>query len=574
MNSQVDEALLEDRLRAVYDLTEAGDYEGALADLERARSSCPSSIYILALERQLKTLMEFLDAQELGEARRMELIEPMPGLIECAVRDLKKPNHIFEPDLSQSGAGQSEPEPAPVAETEDPRPSEQIVDARSGKAKNDIEAVKLLHFQQATVLMAKGQYEQALIEVRRVFEVDPDNAIAQEYAARVERMLAQPRRSTLFYVQPPEESPAAPASTQVRTDETPQVIRSAVAETGRDPRSVAPPKSERFPANEDRTDSKRMQSSGRYNPMPAQRVQDQSRDDGPVSQSYRPPAIDHPRRGTHEPHRFSTRMIVVTIIMGVVVLAGAAYAAFLLNRDSSASAASRVINTGLPEDRAISAASAATSPVESSQTPVQKVSGEAPAESSPVPEKSAIEPVKVPAPPPSAQRETSDPATLHPVKPEPVRNPVQKPVQGAETNEKPKNAQRSQSPPVIPASQLLATSMPESRPAASGVPVTETTPASAPEYVPTQKEPQIVKLERPEIPDYIWMSGVVEKVVIKVLIDVDGKPVDTQILMSSKSALEKPVIKAVMNSTFLPGQSAIGPVKTWLTIPFRIKTSK
>jgi TonB family protein len=70
------------------------------------------------------------------------------------------------------------------------------------------------------------------------------------------------------------------------------------------------------------------------------------------------------------------------------------------------------------------------------------------------------------------------------------------------------------------------------------------------------------------------MSGVVERVVIKVLIDVDGKPIDTQVLMSSKSTLEKPVIKAVMNSKFLPGQSAIGPVKTWLTIPFKIATSK
>ena len=400
MNSQVGESLGEQQLRAAYDITEAGEYESALANLERARSSCPANIYIIALERQLKTLMEFLDAQELGEARRVELIGPMPGLIECALRELKKPERHGGPELTQSRLAQGGSEPAIVPEG----------------------------------LPLPEQHETARNE--------------------------------------------------------------------------------------------------------------------------------------------SAQMVVITIIMGAIVLAGAAYAAFLLNRNSSAGIKSRVIKIAQLEDAAISTTPAVTAPVEPSQISNQNVSKRTPAESSPSPGKPGPVATGASVPLPGAQHVKSGSAIPDPGKLEPVQSQIQKPIHKAETKEKPGSAPVAPSPPGISAPHVLAASMPENKPVGSGISGAEAAPASSPAFVPTQKEPQVVKLERPEIPDYIWMSGVVERVVIKVLIDVDGKPIDTQVLMSSKSTLEKPVIKAVMNSKFLPGQSAIGPVKTWLTIPFKIATSK
>ena len=574
MNSQAAEALLEEHLRSVYDLTEAGDYEGALADLEKALDSAPSNIYILALERQVKTLMEFLDAQELGEDRRMELIEPMPGLIECAVRELKKPSRTPERDLSQTGNGESEREHGDVPETEELREAEEIDEAGVDGGNRDIESVKLLYFQQAGAFVAKGEYERALVEVRRVLEIDPDNAIAHEYVARVEQILTQPRRSTLFYVQPPEESPAPPATGEDRTPESPQHARSTVEETGRDPRRVAPATGGWSPANDDRTVSGRMQSSETPHPVPGKRVPDKVRDEHTVTRFYQQSPALRQESGTHEPRRFSRRMIVVTVVMCAVVLAGGAYAAFLATRGSSTAAESRVIKTAPPEDPQISAVAPVAGREENSQVSLHNAPVETPAVSSSAVEKPAPEAARSSAPPAATPREATAPPSLPAAKMGPARNPVQKPGQGAEKTEVQKPVQTPRSQTVNLQSHVLAVNTPETKPAGSAVPSTETATAPVPAYVPTQIEPQVVKLERPEIPDFIWMPGVVEKVVIRVLIDVDGKPVDTQILMSSKTALEKPVIKAVMNSKFLPGQSAIGPVKTWLTIPFKIKTSK
>jgi protein TonB len=573
MNYQVAEGLGEEQLRAVYELTEAGDYESALANLEQARSSCPANIYIIGLERQLKTLMEFLDAQELGEARRAELIDPMPGLIECAVRELKKTEPTGEPETTNSSNAQWEPDLPETPTVAELPLAEQHESVRNEGAKNDSEEVKLLHFQRASAFVAKGEYERAIAEVRRVFEVDPENAIAQEYIARVECILAQPHRSTFFSVQPAQEIPSVPPVEPDREVEDSHSARTSASRPGQDSRSDATRINSRPPANEDRTASKGMQSVAPPHSVLNQRVWDQVGGEAMVSHSpQRSPTDDG--RGSHEARWFSTRIVVITIIMGAIVLAGAAYAAILLTRDRPAGIASRVMKTDPLEDAAISTTSAVTPPVEPSQISSQDVPERTAAESSSSPEKPGPVAPAASVPPPGAQHLKSSSAMPDPGKPKPVQSPMQMPIRRAETKEKTGSAPPAQFPPGISAPHVLAASMPDNKPGGSGVSGAEAAPPSPPAFVPTQKEPQVVRLERPEIPDYIWMSGVVERVVIKVLIDVDGKPIDTQVLMSSKSALEKPVIRAVMNSKFLPGQSAIGPVKTWLTIPFKIATSK
>lgn len=95
-------------------------------------------------------------------------------------------------------------------------------------------------------------------------------------------------------------------------------------------------------------------------------------------------------------------------------------------------------------------------------------------------------------------------------------------------------------------------------------------PASQP-FVAVEKEPKIVKLERPTLPDVALRSGLTGKVVVKVQIDAQGKPTQATILTSTNHIFDECVIKAVMSSTYQPGMMSTGPVATWMSIPFVFK---
>ena len=68
--------------------------------------------------------------------------------------------------------------------------------------------------------------------------------------------------------------------------------------------------------------------------------------------------------------------------------------------------------------------------------------------------------------------------------------------------------------------------------------------------------------------------GIEGRVVVRVLIDPNGKALDSQILKSTNSVFEQPVIDAVMKSQFTPAQMGQGPVAAWLTIPFKFSKPK
>jgi TonB family protein len=195
--------------------------------------------------------------------------------------------------------------------------------------------------------------------------------------------------------------------------------------------------------------------------------------------------------------------------------------------------------------------------------PEQKPAQQNPGEASLTAKKLEPESPKV-SPPPAAEQKTKPAAAApDPVKSEPRQKVEQKPVQ--KPVPPPPAALHREAPP------LSAKSVPESKADKASVQAAEPAGTETPAFVPVQKEPEIVKLVQPEIPNVVWMYGAVEQVIVKVLIDADGKPIDTQILKSTKQVLEKPVIDAVLNSKFLPAQSATGPVRTWLTIPFKFK---
>lgn len=113
---------------------------------------------------------------------------------------------------------------------------------------------------------------------------------------------------------------------------------------------------------------------------------------------------------------------------------------------------------------------------------------------------------------------------------------------------------------------LASASAPVSTPAAK-----PPDPAPAKPFVAVEKEPKIVKLEKPEPPEVASRSGLTGKVIVKVQIDEQGKPTQAVILTSTNHVFDECVIKAVMRSAFEPGRMSTGPVTTWMAIPFVFK---
>jgi protein TonB len=128
----------------------------------------------------------------------------------------------------------------------------------------------------------------------------------------------------------------------------------------------------------------------------------------------------------------------------------------------------------------------------------------------------------------------------------------------------------------LPGSEPVRVSAPvaENIPPKSDPPAIEPPRTSTPAFIPVERDPQIVRLEKPAFPGFVWKMGIEGQVVLRVLIDPSGKPLDSQILKSTNSVFEQPVIDAVMKSQFLPAQMGQGPVAAWLTIPFRFKQPK
>src|SRR5271169_4777564 len=119
MNSSTSGISIEDRLREVYEKTDSREYAEALDVLESARSSHPGNIYLAALRRQLDALLSLSQADDLSEDQRHELMEPMPGIIECAVRDDQRPHQSGYTDTPRPRVRELAPEePGPAGRTE------------------------------------------------------------------------------------------------------------------------------------------------------------------------------------------------------------------------------------------------------------------------------------------------------------------------------------------------------------------------------------------------------------------------------------------------------------------------
>lgn len=511
MNNPANVLSFEQLLRDVSAKAETSDYAEALAILEIARSSDPGNIYIAALKRQLESLFTLDMGSQLSDEQRRELSDPMPGIVECALREFKRPHApaTQRPHASPPAPGTVQPPAAPP----EPHPTEEM-------ASKELEALKLLYFQRASKFVMRGEYEQALAEVQRVFVVDPQNLIAHEYASRVEHLITHARK---LASEPIDDHPGD------SSDPAPEMRLAAEPDdAGHDHTARATAWDDEFlsplsgvPVPEYRTASPAHKQTVSYGDSLAAVL-------GPV-----------PGSETEEQAPRRSRKARVMIAAAVVLFVAGGTFVILSSMSVGAGERSDQIATHADNVNASAGATATVvsqheQPAGESQTPASGTHGTvAPQQSLKAPAVAEQEPKSEPSPAaaqPSTQK-LSPAQDIAPVKQE----------------EKPAVA------------------------VAEPTPAQVEPPPESPAFVAVEKDPQIVNLVKPQFPGFVWRSAGEGQVVIKVLIDAEGTPIDAQILKSSSVVFEEGVKEAVMKSQFTPAQMGQGPVTAWLTIPFRFK---
>jgi protein TonB len=533
MNSPTNGISIEDRLREVYEKTDSREYAEALDVLEVARSSDPGNIYIVALRRQLDALLSLSQADDLSEDQRHELMEPMPGIIECAVRDTQRQYRSGVTDLPRMQQREVAPDVSLSAgETE--FASDHSADASD--VQKELEALKLLYFQRASKFVMKGEYEQALAEVRRVFVVDPGNTIAKEYASRVEHLIQHARRlaseplpSSMPTFDGPRENPLT-----IQVDPAPNTEGLPHVHTERstawDDDFIAPKTSALIPEHRPTPPSSRQTVA--YADSLAVSLSP-IRNSGKDDDEYEKPV-----------RKKSKLFLLLAAVILTPLLAGVAVAIF----------SSKNAGTAVQSNVTVAQAQ--------NQNPGPSVEGTIGARGDRAPEETA-----------SKAEEHQHVTAPLPVRTSPA--PVDQKV-----NSEPAPTKTEVSPQPAPVE------LPKSDPLKLSTPATESTPpkpdptaveppqTATPAFIPVERDPQIVKLEKPEFPGFVWKMGIEGQVVVRVLIDPNGKPLDSQILKSTNTVFEQPVIDAVMKSQFNPAQMGPGPVAAWLTIPFKFRQPK
>jgi len=340
-----------------------------------------------------------------------------------------------------------------------------------------LEALKLQYFQNATKFLAKGEYDSALAEIKRVLLIDPEHRLAREYEIRVTELQAS-------RVQAPKPEPAP-------KKEPPRVAPAAYA-------TVAPA-----------------------------RV------------------------------RSSRKTWLYVALIGLLLLGTAG-----------------VLTLEKVDDGEESAVAIAVPVMPVSQTAAPQVStpaDEQPAENTLVKEE----------PTPAVQPLTSAEPKHSPVvaeksapRPEPVRRdpapapPVRSGSAGSGLLAF--AAEKKVEPPPAPVKKDVPAPQPEVKAAATQPPPSEPARESVP-FVATEKEPKLLHLQKVRLPGIATRGYISAEVRAKVLVDRDGKPQKVEILSSTNSIFEQPVIDALEKSTFSPGMMGAEPVSAWLVIPFKFK---
>ncbi|MGO9480565.1 MAG: energy transducer TonB [Candidatus Kryptoniota bacterium] len=92
-----------------------------------------------------------------------------------------------------------------------------------------------------------------------------------------------------------------------------------------------------------------------------------------------------------------------------------------------------------------------------------------------------------------------------------------------------------------------------------------------PDFVPVEKEPQVVRQVTPKYPELAQRAGIEGRVYVKIWVDKEGKPRKAVVLKSDAEIFDQPSVNAAMQYLFTPAIMNKGPVAVWYVVPFTFK---
>ena len=489
-SSQLEQHLTEAQTRA-----EKGDYASAVKAVAEAKTLAPKNIYVLAFEKQVELLSALAAAKSLTDEQRTDILESIPSIIERALESSLTP-----------GA------PAGIPA---PRSGGDATKEKKEKAAA-LEWLKNQYFQHAHEYIRKGEYQNALAEIRRVYIIDPSNSIARDFEKKFEA-LDRMKRGDSVRMPPPPSPPVPPTSPAAGiahppSGSPPENADPAPISTGGESLLAQP------------------RNDNRHQPSPAEK---------------KPESRPEKKRGS--------ALLIVLILLALVVLGAVTYIYF--ERMNSR----KVPITSLPPPSAENFIGAPSEAAEQnflvsnndSSSGSPQVTELAASESTPPASKSAAKQATKPTP----KEDVKNPGSSQSA-------PPREKGAGSRTPEVLRMKKQESTPPLM-ASQAQPGLK---EPALRGK--TEDTASPAP-FVAIEKQARIIRLEKPKFSAQKFLIGLEGQVVVQVRIDATGKPVQSVTLKSTNDMLIQPVIEAVMASQYAPAEMTTGPVASWLTIPFR-----
>ncbi len=91
------------------------------------------------------------------------------------------------------------------------------------------------------------------------------------------------------------------------------------------------------------------------------------------------------------------------------------------------------------------------------------------------------------------------------------------------------------------------------------------------EFIPLERPPQIVKRVLPSYPEMAVRAGIEGTVWVKILVDKEGKPKKAVVIKSTTEIFNDAAVEAAMQFLFTPAVMNNGPIKVWVSIPFKFQ---
>lgn len=184
------QGLAAEQVYEIQAMAEGGQFADALIRLRKIKAQYPQTTFFVALEKQLERLLVLPRDTDPSEAQKKELLDSLPGLIQGAVQAVR------------SGVP-TRPVPPPPPP---PRPAPDRVDREAARSQ-----LKEQYFQHADEYLKKGAYGSALVEIRRVKIIAPDDKTALEYERTIRQLVELQQRAGIAAAADEPVAPPPPA---------------------------------------------------------------------------------------------------------------------------------------------------------------------------------------------------------------------------------------------------------------------------------------------------------------------------------------------------------------------------